>query len=756
MSSVTVNITTPQGPEIVRGVIASSNYFDLLGVRAIHGRTFHPAEGSEAGPVVVLGHRFWQQRFAGDPDLVGRAVLLNGTPFSVIGIAPPGFNGPSVVNDWDFWAPLATQRQIRPPSPGLRAHLGNDDLLAPRQIAWLNIVGRLADGVSVAGAQASVDVIQQRLTAAHPEVYEGAGLQVQPFNRGRGVAQEALPVARLLALAVLLVLLIACANVANLLLIRGAGRRKEIGIRLALGAGRARIVRQLLTESLVLATAGGVLGTLIAQGSKDLLLGFRQLPSTLDLSFDARVFAFAVIVTAGTVVLFGVAPALQTARSASGALKAESASIAGGTGRGGLQRALVVAQVALSLTLLVGAGLVLRSLRAAATFDPGYDVDRVLVVRVDLDRSGYTPAAGSDFYGRLTDRLRTLPGVDAVSLSRIVPLSGWRRTGTITMASGQPIPDEGDQIYLNVVDRDYFRTLGTPVLRGREFDASDRVDGRPVVILSQAAAVRYWQGGDPVGETLQLDPDGPPVEVVGVVADSKYASLREAELPVVYRPMSQYYEAGVSIHLRAASGNPTGLLTDVRAVVADLDPNLPVYGARVLEDVVRESLAEERMVGTLLMIFGGVALLLATIGVYGVMSYAVNQRTQEVGVRRALGARNRDIVTLIVGEGLAITTLGVTVGLVAAVALSAATSRFLFGGQPARPWNVPGRRAVAGRGVGRGGMGSGPPCVTRRAGGRLAPRVAASPRRPGRVGRSQQPSAVSPAQRPFFNNFAAP
>ena len=680
--NITVNLSTGSQVETVAGQIVSANFFELLGARPQLGTAFPRDADAPPGahPLVVLGHDFWQSHFDSDPATVGTTLTLNGRPYTIVGIAPEGFRGPTVVGVSNLWVPLATQQHLRPPSPGLRRVLGGRDLLSDRGMTWLEMIGRLKPGVSLGQARSATEILGQQLARDYPDNYEARPFNLQAFGDGPGIRQQTGPLVRLLLAAVGAVLLIACANVANLLLARAASRKREIGVRLALGASRLRVMRQLLMESLLLALIGGGLALLLTLWTRELLFGFQEIPSTLDLSADGRILAFTLGVTVATAFLFGLLPALQATRAdVLSALKDEGAAVVGGSGHNRLRRLLVVTQVALSLVLLVGAGLILRSLHAALTFDPGYDADKVLVARVDLDRNDYSPVAGQQFYARLNEELTALPDVETVSLARIVPLSGWNRTNSLTMIDGQTLTEQDDTlVQVNVVGSDYFRTLGIPMLRGREFGEQDSADAAPVVMINDQMARRHWPGRDPVGQKIQLGPDSPEREIIGVVATGKYVSLREPASTFVYLPLQQNYESGAAIHIRAA-GNPELLVPAVREIVRGLDRDLPVFSIQTLADQRRRSLSQEQLLGSLLGIFGLVALVLAAIGIYGVIAYSVSQRTREVGVRMALGARGSDILRLVVGHGMGLALVGVAVGLAASVGLARLTSSFLFG-----------------------------------------------------------------------------
>ena len=702
-AGITVSLGGGEQPEMISGLIVTGNYFDVLGVRARVGRTFLPEEDKTPGthPVLVIGHALWQSRFAGDPNVIGRKLLLNGQPFTVVGVAPAGFNGVEMGRTNEIYVPMAMQALVRPPRGGYSGEM-NPDLLSKRGPRWLAMVGRLKPGVSPEQAQAALSTIAAQLAQAYKETNENQAATVSPLSEGDPTERGTLlSVARLLLAVVGLVLLIACANVANLLLARAAARRKEISIRLALGAGRRRLVKQLLTESVLLALLGGAAGLLLAVW----LVGAAQAyppPANLfdaafDFSLDRRVFAFTLLLSVATGVLFGLAPALQSSKpDLVAALKDEAALLPGQGGAGArrfsLRNLLVVAQVALSLVLLISAGLFLRSLQQARRIDPGFDPERVLSVPLNVNLLRYTKAQGQEFYRQVLERVRAIPGVQSATLTRTPPLSGASRQTSVTVAGGEPTERQRSSesaggaaevaenaTLASSVGPDYFQTLRIPLLRGRDFTAQDREGAPGVVIVNETFAARYFPGRDPLGQRISFGgAKGPWMEVVGLARDGKYVTLGEAPAPFVYQPLAQRHETGMTLLVRTG-GDPAGYAPAVRREVQALEPNLPVTNSRPMTELLAMSLYPARMGALLLGGFGLLALLLASVGLYGVMSYSVSRRTREIGIRMALGAERRDVLRLVLREGMTLVAAGLALGLVAAFSATRLLAGFLYG-----------------------------------------------------------------------------
>ncbi|MBS1791422.1 MAG: ABC transporter permease [Acidobacteria bacterium] len=671
--------------ERVFGEIVSGNYFSVLGLRPGLGRGFLPEEDQKPGAaaVAVISHKYWQARFGGDPSVIGRNVKLNGQPFTIVGVAPQNYRGLVRGLAVDWWVPAMMMDQLTPGSQNLTER-GNRGML---------IMGRLKPGVSIAQARADFGNIAAQLYREFPQRWEtirkqGRSISLLPESQSRVLPQAQMPLtifAALLLSVVGLVLLIACANVANLLLARAATRRKEIAIRLALGAGRGRLIRQLLTESVLLAALGGTIGLLLAVWGADLLMAFKPpvpIPIELNLPLDWRVLGFLAGLSLLTGIVFGLAPALAASRpEVVGALKDEG----GGSGsRGRLRGALVVMQVAVSLLLLICAGLFLRSLQNASSIDPGFNADNLLAMSMDLQLQGYDEPRGNQFSEQLLERVRAVPGIVGASLTNSLPLGlGGGRSG-ITIEGYSTQQGEDMEIYNSTVSPGYFEALRIPLQQGRAFNAQDRAEAPGAVIINEAFARRYWPGQTPLGKRIQMGfaSDGtnnsPYLTVVGVVKDGKYNSLGEDATPYFFRPTTQSYVSTPTLIVRTTA-NPADALPAVRSEVEALDKNLPLFDVKTMRQHLGIALLPARLAGGALGIFGLLALMLAAAGLYGVMSNAVAGRTREIGIRMALGADAFGVLRLILQQGMKLVLIGLAVGLGAALALTHLLKSLLFG-----------------------------------------------------------------------------
>lgn len=667
-------------PERLRGAIVSGNYFDVLGVKALVGRTFLPEEDRtpNARPVVVIGYGLWQRRFVADPTIVGRHITLNAHDFTVIGIAPKEFGSTFAGAVLDVWTPVMMKDDVA------RPHFS----LTDRGSRWLMVMGRLLPGVTVDQAHANIAAIAGQLERAYPQTNEQMGVAVysltqSPFSLKRSL-QSALAV---LMAAVAVVLLIACANVANLLLGRAASRRKEIALRLALGGSRQRLMRQMLTESLVLASLGAVIGLTVAFWTTRSLPAFLP-PFGMALSFDTRpdavVFAFTLALTVVTTILCSLAPTLQASKpDLVTALKDTTATIERGVRKLSLRHTLVIVQVALSMVALVSAGLLVRSLRESSHANPGFDPDRVLLASFDPFLSGYDETRGREFYRQLVERVGTLPGFQAATLARRLPLTlSGIAFANVVVDGYTPARAEDMRFNYETVGPHYFQTMRIPFARGRDFDERDREGTPRVVIINETMAQRYWPEGDALGGRLNVGSEW--LEIVGVAKDVKNRSLSEAAQPFFYLPLLQDYRSNMILVARTAL-EPEQMLHAVQGEVAALDPEIPVFEPTTLEEHIGVSLFRQRMAATLLSLFGLLALSLSAVGLYGVMAYTVSRRTRELGIRIAVGATRRDVLGLILGHALTLSAIGIIGGLIAALMVTRFLGHLLYGVGPLDP-----------------------------------------------------------------------
>lgn len=662
------------GLEHLTGMLASANYFDVLKVRPHLGRFFHAEEETAAAPVVVLGHSYWERRFRADPGIIGRRLNLSGHDFTVIGVAPRRFGGSYTGLILDAYLPVTTVAQLTDRSA---------TRLQDRGSQWLDGVARLAPDATLEAARAEATAIGDRLAAAHPGQ---AGTPVLTPLQGVGASQALRPVLVAMIGVTALVLLIACFNVANLMLARAAAREREFAVRVAVGAGRGRIVRQQLAEALLLALAGGALGVLVAGWSVNLLLAMippAPFPIGMTLELSPGVLALTAGVTIATLLVFGLLPAARAARPDLVPALKEGAL----DGRRGsrLRGGLVAAQVALSMVALVCAGLFVRGLQRAATLDHGYgDPERLLLVTTNLRLAGRVDAVASRAgLEALLERLQELPGVSGVAAADFVPLGfGGNSSSTIEVEGYTAAADEDMSIQYAVVTDGYFATIGMPVTRGRTLAPGDGEDAPAVAVVNEAFVRRFLAGREAVGQRFRQS--GQQVEIVGVVRDARYARLDEIPVPMIYRPFSQRYRSDLHLHLRTTVP-PAVLVETVRRVMVATAPDLPFLDPRTLTQQMVPATLVQRIGAQVLGAFGLVALVLAAIGLYGVVSYAVARRTRELGVRMALGAGRRAVMRLVMGDGLRVTVIGIAVGALLSLLAGRALASQLFGLNPADP-----------------------------------------------------------------------
>jgi putative ABC transport system permease protein len=668
------SIAVAETPERVTGALVSGNYFSMLGVRMSKGRGFTRDEDAtpNAHPVVVISHQLWQQRLAGDDAVVGQTMVINGTKFTIVGIAPDRFNGVEHEERIALWVPMAMQARAIPRFP---------NMLMERNSWWLRAIGQLAPGTSTEQARAATATIAARLATADSVNHGGISATVEPVQGGvsPNTGRDVYPVAILAGAATGLILLICCANVSNMLLARAVGRRREIAVRLSLGAGRRRIVRQLLTEAMVLSALAAVGGLLLSMWASDLITKF--IPVPIDVAPNARTFGFAVAAAVATGVFFGLVPALHATRAdLASALK--DARVGRDQRRSRLQSGFVVAQISLSLCLLVISGVFLSSLFRSMRVNVGFEAtSHVLAASFDLGLQGYTPEQGAIFLTTLRQNVAAIPGVSDVALTNNVPMGERRISREVALDPREAggADQHGFDLYENVVRPGFFQTLGIGLVRGRDFAATDVPDGEHVVIVSEDFARQAWPGGDAIGRHVSLEGrDGPFMTVVGVVREATTYGLSEKHRPTLYRSQLQFPTVLDLTLLVRSTGDASKLARAVRAQVRALDRNLPLFGVQTLGQYRRDRLSETKLGTTMLAVVGGLALLLACLGVYSMIAFSVGQRTREIGLRIALGAANHQVVTLFIGEGMRLTVAGVGVGLaLAAVAVKALSSAFL-------------------------------------------------------------------------------
>ncbi len=676
---VPINFSAGGRTERIVGQMVSASFFDVMGARLARGRGFLPEEDRQPGAhqVAVISDAAWRGMFGGDPAIIGREMILNGRSYEIVGVTEPAFKGAVAVVQPAMWVPLMQIDQIM---PGGLARL--DD----RGWSFLQVHARLADGVTVAQARERMAALTAQLAEEHPTHYTEWAISLIPqseagMNPAWREAQVAL--STVIMGVVLMLLLIACVNVANLFLARARDRWREMAVRLSLGAERSRLIRQLMTESLVFSLAAGTLGLALAWSVIRILNGISlpiDIPITPDLRLNVPVLLFAFGISIVTGLLFGLVPALQATRpSLIPALKGEApAGDAGGRGRSRsrMSRTLVVAQIALSLVLLVAAGLFLRNLRAATEIETGFESGHLLLASVDPALQGYDRARTEDFYARLLGRLRVLPGVSAAGLGEIVPLGLGSQQRGVSIPGYTPRPDENMSLDYNIVGPGYFEAMGIPILRGRAFTERDDSTASSAIIINERFAERYLGDGDVLYRIVRVS--GRQHFVIGVVPDGKYRSLGEDPLPFYYLSQSQWWQSAMTIHVRTA-GDPAAVAPLLRAEVRALDPDLPLADVSTMTSYLGIALLPARLAGTVLSAFGALGLVLAAVGIYGVMAYGVAQRRREIGIRVAIGARGGQVVRLVMRQGMTMVAIGAVVGLAGAFAAWRLVRGMLYG-----------------------------------------------------------------------------
>jgi predicted permease len=700
-------LTTRNQAERIDVELVSGNTFAVLGVKPILGRPLAREDDLTPGahPVAVLSYSYWQRRFAASPTVLNQVVTINSTPITIVGVAPPGFAGVAATQSPDMFMPMMMKAQVTP--------TWND--LDNRRSRWLSIIGRLKPGMTADAAKARLDVLYQQineheLTAVPAfanasqrfrDAFRAKKLTLHPASQGLSDLRQSVQTPLFVLMAMVgLVLLIACANVANLLLSRANARQKEVAVRLALGAGRQRLIRQTMTESLVLATAGGIVGIVLSIWVGDLLVGvmpYESFTRSLSTEPDWRVGLFTAGLALTTAVVFGLIPALQASKpELNRTLREEAGNLSGGTKQARFRKGLVVAQVALSMLLVAGAGLFARSLYNLKSLDTGFQVDNLITFNVDPALNGYDQTRIKRFYEQALQDIRQIPGVQSASLAQVAALTGNASSRTIQVQGYEAKPDENLNPWTNEVATDYFRTMGMPLIAGREFTERDAAGAPLVVIVNESFAKYFFGDQSPLGRRFGFRVQNNPaaMEIVGVVRDALYADMRqgtteENQTPrFAYIPYQQSEELNEMTFYVRAAGNAAALPEQLRQTIRRADTAMPVYGMRSMERTVDEALFNERMLALLSASFGLLATVLAAIGLYGVMSYTVSRRTREIGIRIALGAERTTVVWMVLREVTLLTLVGIALGVPGALGLSRYVRSQLYGIEPSDPMTL--------------------------------------------------------------------
>jgi predicted permease len=671
-----MSLTGKGKPERVWGMVASANYFDLLGVRPILGRGFLPEEDTKPGgaPVAVISYRLWQTHFGANPDVVGQTLEINQHPYTIVGVTPAVFQGSQTGLRSEIWIPIMMEEQLLP----------QGDLIHDHHYFWLTALGRLKPGVRPEQAQEEMTLRLKREAKNYPEEHKGHdSVSVYPLWRNPFGANQLLSTLLPMLMTIAgLVLLLACANVANLMLVRSVARRREIAIRLSLGANRWRLVRQLLVESLILAFAGGLVAFALTFWTAGTFMKFvpkTDFPISLGMRVDHTVLLATMVISVLTGMIFGILPALRASGEAPIAvLKEDTGSASGGMRKARLASSLVVAQIALSLLLLICAGLFIRSFMSAQQINPGFNAHNVLIATYDLFTGGYSEASGVEFDRQLVAKLEAQPGIQSVALSSRVPLGFGGGSTAVSPEGYVSQANESMETQVAIVTPNYFQTLQIPLVKGRDFTPQDTKSSQRVVIVSETFVNRYWPNQEALGKQLNSDLTHEWFTVVGVARDSKVNGLNEKPTPFLYLPQYQVYRATMIVLARTI-GDPLAAGKTVEKAIHELNAVLVVFDITTLD--LREQIASfgQRVAGTFVGAFGLLALVLAAVGIYGVTSYTTRQRTHEIGIRMTLGASKRDVVRLVLGHGLRLTLIGVVLGLAASFALTRFLTSLLLG-----------------------------------------------------------------------------
>lgn len=677
-SAGALGVRTDDGTERVWGAVVTGNLFETLGVGAAVGRVFTPDDDRVPGghPVAVLTHSAWQRRYGGRPDIVGTTIVLKDQPFTVIGVTPPGFHGPQALIGLDLFIPVAMLGTLMPA-----------DRLTARGSAWMSTLVRLASDATVAEAQAGLDVVARQLATAYPDANRDRGMRLFPlWRQPSGGTAQLLPVMAVLGGVVAILLALVCANMAGLLLARASGRRRELAVRVSLGASRWQVVRLLVAETTLLAATAGALAAVVTVWSGNLLYAFippLPIPIAIDAGLNLRVLLFSSAVSLAAGLLLGLLPGLQASRADLVTPLKDGAAMGGSARRGRLRQGLIVAQVALALVMLVSAGLFLRTLVAADRVDLGFGARQGLVGVIDLGGATLEPARGLATYRAVTAALAELPGVEAVAVGQRLPLTSLDSSDrTVEIEGYAPAPGEEMTTYYASVGAGYFEALRLPLVEGRDVSTRDAADAPPVVIVNSTMARRFWPGRSALGGRVKIGERW--AEVIGIAGDAKYQSVSEPATPFMYVPVDQAYRTSMRVFLRT-SGDPEAIVPAVRQTLARVAPGVPLFDVQTLAQHIAFSFFLLEMAATLLAVFGATAALLAALGLYGVIAQSVAARTREIGVRMSLGATRGDVARLVVSQGLGLSAIGIALGLAGAAAVTRLFESQLLGVSPLDP-----------------------------------------------------------------------
>ena len=676
-----LSITEGEKPDRIPATLVSANYFDVLGVKPVLGRTFVDAEegAPRSAPVAVISYPLWKKRYQSNPNVLGQTISLNKHSFTIVGVAPPEFQGSYTALRSEIWIPLVMQPQVMPAE--------DDNRLNARNITWLAVLGRLRPGVNSAQAQKELDADFQQIAQQYPDSHQSLKhVSLIPLWRAPGANTIFSVVMPMLMAVAGLLLLLTCANVANLMLVRAVSRTRELAVRLSLGASRARLIRQLLIEGSLLALLGGFAALLLTRWDSRFFMQMAphsDLPIWINVHLNRDVFLFTLVVSLATAVLFGILPALRaSSTSPIAALKDESTSIAGGHCKARLSSILAVAQISLSLLLLISASLFLQSFRKAQQFLPGFNPNNVFLASYDLFPNGYDSKTALALDRQILENISTVPGVQSTALADWVPLGFSSHGSAFTPEGYSAKKDESIGAGLTAVSPGYFHTLEIPIVHGRDFTPADAAGALPVVIVNEHIAERYWPGQDAVGRRLKME--GEWKTIVGIAQNSQYYGLHEQPSSFLYLPLFQSYSPEATVHVRTA-GDPAAFSSALENAIHHANPELPLFDVGTLRERIEAASTVQRVAGPASGVLGLLALILAAVGIYGVIAYTTSLRTQEIGIRVALGAQRADVLRLILREGAIVTAVGLLLGTAAAFLLMRVASSLLFGVSAADP-----------------------------------------------------------------------